>query len=181
MPLPTTPFSVSRTDAAARLGRLSTPHGAFTTPMFMPVATQGTVKGLTPAQLIDAGAKIVLSNTYHLALRPGSALIRQLGGLHRFMGWNGPILTDSGGYQVFSLAPLRKITDAGVEFRSHLDGRPMFLSPEEVVRSQTDLGVDIVMVLDECAPAGAERAAAECAAARTLDWARRSRPLPRLF
>ena len=134
----------------ARRGRLHTAHGVVNTPMFMPVATQGTVKGITPAQLNEVGAQIMLSNAYHLALRPGTQLIRELGGLHRFMGWDGPILTDSGGYQILSLAALRKVTDAGVEFRSHLDGAPMFLTPEDVVRLQVDLGVDIIMVLDEC-------------------------------
>jgi len=141
----------------------------------MPVATQGTVKGILPAQLRDVGANIVLANAYHLSLRPGIALIRDLGGLHRFMGWDGPILTDSGGYQVFSLASLRKISDEGVEFRSHLDGQALFLTPESVVRLQVDLGVDIAMVLDECVPAGASRAQAAAAARRTLDWAVRAR------
>jgi len=162
-------------DAGARRGLLHTAHGVVNTPAFMPVATQGTVKGITPAQLRELGAEIVLSNTYHLSLRPGAALVRELGGLHRFMGWDGPILTDSGGYQVFSLAPLRKISDQGVEFRSHLDGKSMFLTPESVIGLQVELGVDIAMVLDECAPAGATRAQAEEAARRTLQWAARSR------
>jgi len=174
---PPSPFEVTATarDAAARCGRLATAHGVVPTPMFMPVATQATVKGVTPAQLREIGAQIVLSNTYHLAVRPGAALIRELGGLHRFMGWDGPILTDSGGYQVFSLAALRKVTDEGVRFQSHVDGKPMFFSPEDVVNLQVDLGVDIIMVLDECVAAGASRADAERAARRTLDWARRSR------
>jgi queuine tRNA-ribosyltransferase len=141
----------------------------------MPVGTQATVKGLTPAQLKDAGAQIVLANAYHLALRPGTALIRDVGGLHRFMGWDGPILTDSGGYQIFSLAALRKITDDGVQFRSHVDGASLFLTPEDVVRLQIDLGVDILMVLDECVPGGAARADAQRAARRTLAWAQRAR------
>jgi queuine tRNA-ribosyltransferase len=162
-------------NAKARCGRLTTAHGLVNTPAFMPVATQGTVKGITPAQLGDIGAEIVLANAYHLAIRPGAALIRELGGLHRFMGWDGPILTDSGGYQIFSLAALRKISDGGVNFRSHLDGAPIFLTPEDVVRIQIDLGVDIIMVLDECVPAGATRAQAEEAAARTFHWAARSR------
>jgi len=170
------PFEVIATDdtTGARRGRLRTAHGVVNTPMFMPVATQGTVKGIVPTQLTELGAEIILSNAYHLALRPGTGLIRELGGLHRFMGWNGPILTDSGGYQVFSLAALRKVTDSGVEFRSHIDGAPMFLTPEDVVRLQVDLGVDIIMVLDECVGANAARADAERAARRTLEWARRS-------
>lgn len=174
---PSVPFEVITTaDAArARRGRLHTAHGVVNTPMFMPVATQGTVKGITPAQLNEVGAQIILSNAYHLALRPGTPLIRELGGLHRFMGWDGPILTDSGGYQILSLAALRKVTDSGVEFRSHVDGAPMFLTPEDVVRLQVDLGVDIIMVLDECVAGTATRADAERAARRTLDWARRSR------
>src|SRR5262249_20257802 len=145
---------------------------------FMPVGTQGTVKGLTPAQLREAGAEIILSYAYHLALRPGAKLIHALGGLHRFMGWDGPILTDSGGYQVFSLAALRTVSDAGVEFRSHLDGSLHFLSPEDVMRLQADLGVDIMMVLDECVHGQATHADAERAARRTLQWAERSRTVP---
>jgi queuine tRNA-ribosyltransferase len=162
-------------DGAARLGRLRTAHGSVDTPAFMPVGTQATVKGLTPAQLRDAGAQMLLANAYHLGLRPGAELIRRLGGLHRFMGWDGPILTDSGGYQVFSLASLRKVTDAGVEFRSHLDGSRLFLTPEDVVGLQVDLGVDVIMILDECAAGGASRAEAERAARRTFLWATRSR------
>jgi queuine tRNA-ribosyltransferase len=168
-------FEVLATADRARCARLHTAHGVVNTPMFMPVATQGTVKGITPAQLTEVGAQIILSNAYHLALRPGTALIRELGGLHRFMGWDGPILTDSGGYQILSLAALRKVTDDGVEFRSHVDGAPMFLTPEDVVRLQVDLGVDIIMVLDECVAGNATRAEAERAARRTLDWARRAR------
>jgi queuine tRNA-ribosyltransferase len=142
----------------------------------MPVATAGTVKGMTPQQLRDdVGAQILLANAYHLALRPGTEVVRKLGGLHKFMGWNGPILTDSGGYQIFSLAPLRKVTDAGVEFRSHLDGSALFLSPEDAVRLQVDLDVDIIMVLDECVPGDASREEAERAARRPVGWAERSR------
>ncbi len=170
-----TPYTLVARDGRARHGQVQTNHGRFTTPMFMPVATQATVKGITPAQLREAGAQIVLSNTYHLSLRPGAALIKELGGLHRFMAWDGPILTDSGGYQVFSLAPLRKISDDGVRFQSHIDGARLFFSPEDVIRLQVDLGVDIAMVLDECAPAGASRAEAEAAARRTRLWAERSR------
>jgi queuine tRNA-ribosyltransferase len=165
-------------DGAARLGRLHTAHGCVDTPAFMPVGTQGTVKGLTPAQLREAGAQMLLANAYHLGLRPGADVIRALGGLHRFMGWDGPILTDSGGYQVLSLATLRNVTDAGVEFRSHLDGSRLFLSPEDIVRLQVKLGVDVIMVLDECAAADASRAEAERAARRTHLWATESRVVP---
>jgi len=164
-------------DGHARCGRLVTAHGVVNTPAFMPVGTQATVKGITPAQLRDLGAEIILANAYHLALRPGAALIRELGGLHRFMGWDGPILTDSGGYQILSLAALRKVGDAGVEFRSHVDGAPLFMTPEDVVRLQVDLGVDILMVLDECVAGTASRDEAMKAARRTLDWAARSRRL----
>jgi len=175
---PSTPsFQVTHADPErkARCGRLVTRHGAVDTPAFMPVGTLGTVKGLTPAQLQDAGVQILLANAYHLAVRPGTALIRALGGLHRFMGWDGPILTDSGGYQILSLAPLRKVTDDGVEFRSHLDGAPLFFSPEDVVRLQVDLGVDIIMVLDECVAGNASRDDAARAIRRTSDWASRCR------
>ena len=161
-------------DGRARAGRLHTAHGAFDTPMFMPVATAATVKGLTPRQLRDdVGAQILLANTYHLALRPGAEAVERLGGLHRFMSWDGPILTDSGGFQVFSLASLRKVTDDGVEFRSHLDGAKLMFTPERVIGIQGKLGVDIAMVLDECVAADAPRAVAERAAWRSLDWARR--------
>ncbi len=174
------PFHVTASDpgTAARTGRLTTAHGTVQTPAFMPVATQGTVKGLTPAQLRDAGAQIVLANAYHLCLRPGTALIHDLGGLHRFMGWDGPILTDSGGYQIFSLSTLRTVRDDGVEFRSHLDGSRITLTPEHAMQLQVELGVDIIMVLDECVPGQAGRAEVERAARRTIDWARRSRQTP---
>lgn len=165
---------------AARCGRLTTNHGTISTPAFMPVATAATVKGITPQQLReDAGAEIVLANTYHLALRPGAETIAAVGGLHRFMGWDGPILTDSGGFQVFSLAALRKVDDEGVAFRSHIDGSKLFLTPEEVVRIQGTLGVDIAMVLDECVAADAPRAVARDAAERTTRWARRCRETER--
>jgi queuine tRNA-ribosyltransferase len=156
---------------AARRGRLLTRHGCIETPMFMPVGTQGTVKALSPAQLREIGAQIILGNTYHLNLRPGSPLVRELGGLHSFMQWDGPILTDSGGFQVFSLAKLREIRDDGVAFASHLDGRRLFLGPREVMTIQQDLGSDIAMVLDECPPWPCSRD--ECARAvdRSLRWA----------
>jgi queuine tRNA-ribosyltransferase len=134
----------------ARAGKVITPHGVFATPAFMPVGTQAAVKGMTPAQLEEAGAAIVLSNTYHLYLRPGSETIRALGGLHRFMGWKGPILTDSGGYQVFSLSELRKVTSEGVLFRSHLDGSQHQFTPELSMQVQRDLDSDLLMVLDDC-------------------------------
>ena len=152
-------FKLHATDGPARLGTVTTPHGAFDTPMFMPVGTQGTVKGLTPAQVADCGTRILLGNTYHLTLRPGDELIAELGGLHAFMHWPGPILTDSGGYQVFSLAERRKITDAGAKFHSHIDGRALELTPEKAVEIQQNLGSDIAMVLDECPPGDADEAA----------------------
>jgi queuine tRNA-ribosyltransferase len=160
--------------SSARQGWLQTSHGRVETPAFMPVATQGSVKGLTPAQVAETGAEIVLANTYHLCLRPGIDLVERMGGLHRFMGWPGAILTDSGGYQIMSLAPLRTVSDEGVAFRSHLDGSRLFLSPEDVVRVQGRMGVDVLMPLDECLPAGAERAAVEKALCRTTEWAVRS-------
>ncbi len=167
------PFTLLKTDpaSAARRGRLITRHGAVETPVFMPVGTQGTVKAVTPAQLRDLGAQIVLANTYHLHLLPGGALVRELGGLHRFMGWEGPILTDSGGFQVFSLAKLREVRDDGVAFQSHLDGARLFLGPREVMEIQSDLGSDIAMVLDECPPWPCERASAAAAVERSLRWA----------
>lgn len=162
-------------DGAARTGTLQTDHGAVRTPAFMPVATQATVKGLTPDDLCAVGVEIVLANAYHLHLRPGAGTIRRLGGLHGFMGWNGPILTDSGGFQVFSLAALRQIDDDGVTFRSHLDGSVHCFTPESVMRLETDLGADILMVLDECAPYPVSEAEARVAADRTSRWAGRCR------
>jgi len=166
-------FQLLKTDAAtaARRGRLSTRHGVIETPIFMPVGTQGTVKSLTPAHLREIGAQVILGNTYHLNLRPTSELIRDLGGLHKFMGWDGPILTDSGGFQVFSLAKLRDIRDDGVAFQSHLDGAKHFLGPREVMDIQRNLGSDIAMVLDECPPWPCERDACAKAVARSLRWA----------
>jgi queuine tRNA-ribosyltransferase len=159
----------------ARRGQLKTLHGVIETPVFMPVGTAATVKGLTQEALETLGAKIILANTYHLYLRPGHALIRKLGGLHKFMSWNGAILTDSGGYQVFSLAELRKITDEGVRFRSHLDGSEHLLTPEKAAEIQLALGSDIAMVLDECIETPAPRNIAEASLKRTTDWARRAR------
>ena len=169
-------FEVLATDpTGARLGRLTTPHGVIETPAFMPVGTAATVKGQTQQDLEELGVQILLANTYHLYLRPGHELIREMGGLHRFMSWPRPILTDSGGYQIFSLSDLRKVADEGVTFRSHIDGSEHFLSPEKALEVQIALGADIVMVLDECVEAPAEETRARQTAARTLDWARRSR------
>ncbi|HWM94807.1 MAG TPA: tRNA guanosine(34) transglycosylase Tgt [Thermoanaerobaculia bacterium] len=159
----------------ARRGRLTTPHGTVETPAFMPVGTLGAVKGTTPQELAAAGASVMLSNLYHLALRPGVDTVERLGGIHAFTGWNGPILTDSGGFQVFSLQGLRKVDDGGVSFRSHLDGSPLRFTPEGVVNLQERMGVDIAMVLDECPPWPIERDAAEASWRRTLAWARRAR------
>ncbi len=157
----------------ARLGRLVTAHGAIETPCFMPVGTQGTVKAILPRDLRELGCQILLGNTYHLYLRPGHELIRRLGGLHRFMAWDGPILTDSGGYQVFSLAAMREISDAGVRFRSHLDGSSHLLTPEMAVEIQEALGSDIAMVLDECIPHPVARDYVQASTERTIGWARR--------
>jgi queuine tRNA-ribosyltransferase len=169
-------FEVLQTDpAGGRLGRLVTPHGTIDTPVFMPVGTAATVKALTQDVLETLGAKIILSNTYHLFLRPGHELIHKLGGLHQFMSWNESILTDSGGYQVFSLSELRKITDEGVRFRSHLDGSEHLLTPEKSAEIQLALGSDIAMVLDECIETPAPRNVAEAALKRTTHWAERAR------
>ena len=167
-------FQLLGTDPStqARRGRLTTLHGVIETPIFMPVGTQGTVKAVTPVHLREIGAQIILGNTYHLNLRPGSDLVKQMGGLHRFMGWNGPILTDSGGFQVFSLAKLREIQDDGVAFQSHIDGAKLFLGPKEVMGIQANLGSDIAMVLDECPPWPCERDACAAACARSLRWAK---------
>ena len=178
---PTPPFSfrVTCTDGAARAGVMTTPHGAVETPMFMPVGTQGAVKAMTVRGLQDAGARIILGNTYHLWLRPGAELIARRGGLHRFNGWPGPILTDSGGYQVFSLAERRKVEETGVYFRSHLDGSAMLLTPERAVEIQALLGSDIAMVLDECPPGDGDRGTVERAIERTTRWAHHCLASPR--
>jgi queuine tRNA-ribosyltransferase len=166
-------FDLLHSDGAARVGRLQTTHGTIDTPVFMAVGTQATVKGLTPQQLEDAGVQVVLGNTYHLALRPGDELIAELGGLHRFMGWARPILTDSGGFQIFSLASNRKLDDRGVVFRSHIDGSLLELTPERVVRIQENLGSDIAMCLDECSPGEAPPDRQRDAVRRTIHWAER--------
>ncbi|MFL5339988.1 MAG: tRNA guanosine(34) transglycosylase Tgt [Gemmataceae bacterium] len=168
-------FELTETDGAARVGLLTTPHGTVETPMFMPIGTRATVKGVTPDQLAAAGARIVLGNTYHLALRPGDEIIRDLGGLHTFMAWPGPILTDSGGYQVFSLGDLRKITDEGAVFRSHIDGKVLELTPERAVAIQENLGADIAMCLDECPATNADAELLRRAAQRSTLWAARCR------
>ena len=167
-------FEIIATEGEARCGRFFTRSGVFNTPAFMPVGTQGTVKGMTAQMLKDTGAEIILSNTYHLHLRPGEEIIRDLGGIHSFMAWDGPILTDSGGFQLFSLSGLRKITEDGVSFNSHLDGSPVFFSPEKVVEIQEALGVDIMMVLDECLPPDASYDQVKNSWDRTLRWAERA-------
>jgi queuine tRNA-ribosyltransferase len=157
-----------------RAATFSTPRGAIRTPAFMPVGTQGTVKGVSPDQLLALGTQVVLSNTYHLAVRPGAEIVRELGGLHQMMGWDGPILTDSGGFQVFSLGHLNRIDEQGVEFRNHIDGDMLLLTPETVLDVQAQLGSTIAMVLDECPPAGVDRDTAARALERTERWATRS-------
>jgi len=168
-------FSVVSRDPAtsARLGRMVTAHGEVETPAFMPVGTRGVVKTLTPDELAAAGSSIILANTYHLWLRPGHDLVREMGGLHRFCGWPGPILTDSGGFQVFSLAPLRKIREEGVEFRSHLDGTPLVLTPEKSIEIQQALASDIMMAFDECPAQPSTRETNIEALERTTRWAER--------
>ncbi len=168
-------FEILARDGAARRGRLTTPHGVVETPVFMPVGTLGAVKGVTPQELEAAGASILLCNLYHLALRPGIDPIEAFGGLHRFNGWSGPILTDSGGFQVWSLGGLRTVDAGGVTFRSHLDGSPLRFTPEGVVDMQERMGVDIAMMLDECPPWPVEAGAALAAWERTLAWGRRAR------
>ena len=169
-------YELQHTDAAtgARAGILHTPHGSFETPLFMPVGTQATVKTLAPEELLELGAGIILSNTYHLFLRPGEDLIAEAGGLHKFMHWTRGILTDSGGFQVFSLGAMRKITEDGVMFRSHIDGAPKFLSPEISIEVQMKLGSDIAMAFDECIPYPADYDYAKQSTERTHRWARRS-------
>ncbi|WP_020615853.1 tRNA guanosine(34) transglycosylase Tgt [Paenibacillus daejeonensis] len=159
--------------SGARLGRIHTPHGVIETPAFMPVGTQATVKTMSPEELKTMDAHIILSNTYHLFLRPGHKLVEQAGGLHKFMNWDRPILTDSGGFQVFSLSEMRKISEEGVEFRSHLNGDKLFLSPEKAMEIQNSLGSDIMMAFDECPPAGADHGYVKQSLERTTRWAER--------
>ncbi|RME36296.1 MAG: tRNA guanosine(34) transglycosylase Tgt, partial [Planctomycetota bacterium] len=164
-------FDILAREGAARCGRFTTPHGVVETPAFMPVGTAGSVKGITPAQLRSTGTQMILANTYHLQLRPTAEVVERLGGLHRFMGWEGPILTDSGGYQVFSLAAIRTVDDEGVRFRSHIDGAPMMLTPQRAIDIQSRLGADVIMVLDECPPLPSPPARVRAAVDRTLRWA----------
>jgi queuine tRNA-ribosyltransferase len=168
-------FTLDSRDGRARAGRLVTPHGEVATPVFMPVGTAAAVKAVLHRDLAEIGARILLANTYHLMLRPGDALVASLGGLHGFTGWSGPFLTDSGGYQVFSLAALRKLDEEGVVFQSHIDGSEHLLSPERSMAIQQNLGADIAMAFDECPPGDAPRDVVEAATARTTRWARRSR------
>jgi queuine tRNA-ribosyltransferase len=174
-------FELLKRDASskARLGRLTTSRGVVDTPVFMPVGTQGSVKALDPRELREMGTQIILGNTYHLYIRPGIEIIREAGGLHRFISWPHPILTDSGGFQVFSLAKIRRVTAEGVEFRSHVDGAALFLGPKEAMEIQRALGSDIAMVLDECPPHDSPPAQMREAVHRTIQWAERCRAQPR--
>lgn len=175
-------FKVTAKDSQtnARTGIVHTAHGSFETPVFMPVGTQATVKALTPRDLKEVGSEIILSNTYHLFVRPGMEILQQFGGLHKFMGWEGPILTDSGGYQVFSLSRLRKITEEGVSFHSHFDGKEIFLSPEKVMEIQEIIGSDIAMIFDECPPPTKDRKKIQSSMELTLRWAARAKKYHRL-
>jgi queuine tRNA-ribosyltransferase len=174
-------FELLQTDprSRARLGRLTTAHGVIDTPEFMPVGTQGSVKALDPRELVDMGTQIILGNTYHLFLRPGLDIIRAAGGLHQFINWPAPMLTDSGGFQVFSLARIREVQEHGVAFRSHLDGSPLFLGPREAMEIQRELGSDVAMVFDECPPHDAPLEAMRAAVERTVRWAGECRAQPR--
>jgi queuine tRNA-ribosyltransferase len=174
-------FELLKTDALtkARLGRLTTKHGVVDTPVFMSVGTQGSVKAIDPRELIEMGTQIILGNTYHLNIRPGMEIIRAAGGLHNFINWQKPILTDSGGFQVFSLAKIRKVKTHGVEFRSHLDGSPLFLGPKEAMEIQRTLGSDVAMVFDECPPHDAPARDQRNAIERTIRWAKECREQPR--
>jgi queuine tRNA-ribosyltransferase len=173
-------FKVEATCGAARAGMLTTPHGVVKTPTFMPVGTQGVVKCLCPDQVRETGAGVVLANAYHLMIRPGADVVAEAGGVQKWSGWNGAMLTDSGGYQLFSLAELAKISDRGVEFRSHVDGKALFVSPEDAIRIQNLIGADIIMPLDDCVGFPVERQRAEESVARTLVWAARSKSAQRV-
>ncbi len=167
-------FQVEAVDGLARSGRFFTPHGEVETPVFMPVGTLASVKGVSQDTLEELGVEILLNNTYHLYLRPGVEMVRQLGGVQKFMAWNHPILTDSGGFQVFSLSDLRKVTEEGVAFRSHLDGSSHFFSPESAIAAEIGLGADIIMAFDECTEHPAEYARTRDSMEMTLRWAKRS-------
>jgi queuine tRNA-ribosyltransferase len=173
-------FNLIRRDTGtrARRGRLTTAHGVIETPAFMPVGTQGSVKAISPRELVEMNAQVVLGNTYHLFVRPGLEVIAKFGGLHRFMNWDGPILTDSGGYQIFSLAKLRQITEEGAHFQNHIDGTPTFISPEIAMEIQAALGSDVAMVLDECPPWPCERDYAARSLEMTIRWAKRCKETP---
>ncbi len=171
MPQPRFKFQLQHTDGGARAGELETPHGKALTPLFMPVATQATVKGLTPEEVKAVGAKIILSNAYHLYLRPGVETVSKMGGLHEFMGWDGPVLTDSGGFQAFSMGPLRKVTDDGIRFRSHIDGSEHHFTPQLATANQEGLGADIAMCFDQCIAYGASEKQVRQAMERTHRWA----------
>lgn len=175
--MPPLRYDLFKTDpnTAARRGRVTTLHGSFETPAFMPVGTQGTVKGILPQFLRESGAGIILGNTYHLMLRPGEKTVAALGDLHKFMGWDGPILTDSGGFQVFSLSDINKVTDVGVTFKSHVDGAMHHLTPEKSIQVQNDLGADIIMCFDQCPPGDAPAKIQQQAFDRTLRWAEQSK------
>ena len=162
-------------NTGARRGIVHTPHGDIQTPVFMPVGTQATVKSMTPEELKQIGAQIILANTYHLYLRPGQDIVKMAGGLHKFMNWDRPILTDSGGFQVFSLGDLRTIAEEGVEFKSHLDGSKLFFSPESVMKTEEDLGADIIMAFDECCPYPSTYEYTKNSMERTTRWAKMQR------
>ena len=166
-------FKILAKDGFARRGVFNTLHGEINTPAFMPVGTAATVKGVFTDDIIKTGSEILLGNTYHLMLRPSSEVIKELGGLHKFMNWDKPILTDSGGYQVFSLSELRKLTDKGIEFKSHIDGKKIFMSPEDSIQIQMNLNSDIVMVLDECTPFPSTYDEAKKSMLLSMDWAKR--------
>ena len=168
-------FKVSATDGKARRGELSFPRGTVQTPAFMPVGTYGTVKGMLPRDIVETGAEIILGNTFHLMLRPGTQVIKEHGDLHDFTQWHGPILTDSGGFQVFSLGDMRKITEEGVKFQSPIDGSPVFIDPETSIRVQHDLGSDVVMIFDECTPYPATEQEADTSMELSMRWAQRSK------
>ncbi len=174
-------FKLTTTDDSARRGEVTTPHGTFQTPAFMPVGTSGAVKAMTAGDLEECGVEIILGNTYHLYLRPGAKIVASQGGLARFTGWNKPTLTDSGGYQIFSLQDISRITDEGVEFKSHLDGSRHFFTPDRVMQIEHDLGADIIMTLDQCVPYPADRQLASTGVRRTFEWAKASLPLHKRF